>query len=737
MLTRPFFLLVEQEDNPSTPHPISPFSSSYGRRRQPNTTSPHHYQVAKFSQKQERRTQQKADLREKLAGADKEKLLASLVPKVLTKQEKALRQKEARKKQQKGKPCKVGHKGGKNKPSKKFKASAFLKPSKKSKPSIKGKPSHLLKEKAHGHRQHVLRDLERAVQRLSALAGEHGIIKRGRKSKSEESLESPSKEAKPEAITKEEENTKGKEEELSPVEKMMQEATEQLLLLTALQSQLAKDLDRTEEREVALLEARLAQEAAKVKNSTEGKEFKRDLAELESLLELARKLQPPLPPPTDAPPVADGEPWKRKREEQEAGPEKKAKEGSAPAESQAAEPSAAAESQAAEPSAAGASLHLNDAEALLKLEARLGGLKTDEVSSSKYLVVAHEDATKSVKGTKGTLYQIKAGVAEFFPMGSAVRKVSCPEAWIVYISELEAKTSAVNTKKICTWIDGDLAGQIYSAFTFKDSDEVPDDPAYYLWADQVDAGITEILYRILPGRGFVVLPSSLAQFLTCFTVESHKEVTSGDKPKPGEVQIGDLAVEIADETAKYRQQLFEKAEKAKTLAIPIKAGEHWTLLVLTRKNKEGASSSTSATNPLGAFDRARRQTAEKDQIDSVPWPIFPKDVEEEWETRYIDTLKTPSSKCAKVARDIIDLLRGADFGVFKEPVLPVKNSKKQTGATCGLWILHYIEEEARHHVGEHRGTLEPCLEYRRERLNSMQKALLLRITQKETQALKA
>ena len=117
-----------------------------------------------------------------------------------------MRQKEARKKQQKGKPCKVGHKGGKNKPSKKFKASAFLKPSKKSKPSIKGKPSHLLKEKAHGHRQHVIRDLERAVQRLSALAGEHGIKKRGRKGKSEESLESPSKKAKPEAITKEEEN---------------------------------------------------------------------------------------------------------------------------------------------------------------------------------------------------------------------------------------------------------------------------------------------------------------------------------------------------------------------------------------------------------------------------------------------------------------------------------------------------------------------------------------------------
>ena len=154
-----------------------------------------------MSQKQERRCKQKADLREKLASSDKDTVLASLVPRVLTKHDRALQAKEKRKKQQADKPCKKGSKGGKNKPSKKFKASAFAKKSC-SKENAKKKPSAILKNKTHSARNNMLRDLQRAVARMTEKAEqEHGMTMKGRKRKSEESLESPSKKGKPVANT--------------------------------------------------------------------------------------------------------------------------------------------------------------------------------------------------------------------------------------------------------------------------------------------------------------------------------------------------------------------------------------------------------------------------------------------------------------------------------------------------------------------------------------------------------
>ena len=116
-----------------------------------------------MSQKQERRCKQKADLREKLASSDKHTVLASLVPRVLTKHDRALQAKEKRKKQQADKPCKKGSQGGKNKPSKKFKASAFAKKSCSTKPSLKEKPSATSKKQKDSARANMMRNLERAV----------------------------------------------------------------------------------------------------------------------------------------------------------------------------------------------------------------------------------------------------------------------------------------------------------------------------------------------------------------------------------------------------------------------------------------------------------------------------------------------------------------------------------------------------------------------------------------------
>ena len=83
--------------------------------------------------------------------------------------------------------------------------------------------------------------------------------------------------------------------------------------------------------------------------------------------------------------------------------------------------------------------------------------------------------------------------------------------------------------------------------------------------------------------------------------------------------------------------------------------------------------------------------------------------------------------CLTIAHKVLELLTIASFGVFDQSnCLPVQNRKIQSGLTCGLWVLHYIEEEIRFYLGEKRGTIEPSLHYRRSRINLMQEALVKR-----------
>ncbi len=317
----------------------------------------------------------------------------------------------------------------------------------------------------------------------------------------------------------------------------------------------------------------------------------------------------------------------------------------------------------------------------------------------------------------------KKGEAVIHPLNfgdRTVRQLIVPLEWIVYISELEAKTATHNSKKPCTWLDGELAEKIYTSLTFKPAEQVPD-LSYELFAENVDAGIAEILYRLTPGAGFVVVPASLANFLYNFTEESHKKVE----------ETGKSPVEAYKETPKLREELFNRVERARVACIPVQAGRHWTVLIIKRKKAAEAESSTTATNPLGSFDKVRRKAAEEAQFDHPNWPIYPCKLDEEWEVSYIDTLSTPRASCRKVAQMSLDLLTMAGFGTFSGNLLPVKNTYEQKGVTCGLWILHYIEEEARAFLGEKRGSLQPDLEYRRGRINAMQDALLTRKAQKD------
>ena len=96
--------------------------------------------------------------------------------------------------------------------------------------------------------------------------------------------------------------------------------------------------------------------------------------------------------------------------------------------------------------------------------------------------------------------------------------------------------------------------------------------------------------------------------------------------------------------------------------------------------------------------------------------------------RYFDTLSTLSGSCASIAKGVLNLL-SENLGVPAN--LPERRHfhRQKDLTSCGRWILHYVEEEARVNLGERRGTFTPDLLYRGKRVNKFQEALNKRVSQ--------
>ena len=238
-------------------------------------------EVKQQSDRTQKRTALKKDLREKMQTQTRTELLKQLIPKVLTKQERQRQAALKRKEQQKNKPSvakhQAKHKGGKFRPSRKLKPSAF------SKASLKNKQSVVEKNLRHGALEHAIDSLKRATSKLFEKSDNLGYKRRGAKPSSTDSLPSPAKTGSREPLpspakadtaavavekTAKEEGSQLKTE--AETKAVLEEAQVQLLKLTALNLQLEKDTERTEKREVAFIEAQLVAEATKVKNTAEG-----------------------------------------------------------------------------------------------------------------------------------------------------------------------------------------------------------------------------------------------------------------------------------------------------------------------------------------------------------------------------------------------------------------------------------------------------------------------------------
>ncbi len=236
-------------------------------------------------EKQERRLEQKEELRKKLSASDKEAVLKAIVPRVLSKKERALQAAERRKEQQKNKPSAKQKPAAKSKASRKLKLSSSQKASLKKKASVKEKPCAKRKRDEKNELKNQVRlgfhCVKAAVERLSQIADFHGIPRKPGKlvspsSKKESSpgklLDTPSKkESSPGKLL----NTPSKAD-FTEASTVLVEAQEQLLKATALRAQLEEDLDRTEKREVHFLEAQMQQIQSKVKNTEEGTGRKSD-----------------------------------------------------------------------------------------------------------------------------------------------------------------------------------------------------------------------------------------------------------------------------------------------------------------------------------------------------------------------------------------------------------------------------------------------------------------------------
>jgi len=230
---------------------------------------------------------------------------------------------------------------------------------------------------------------------------------------------------------------------------------------------------------------------------------------------------------------------------------------------------------------------------------------------------------------------------------------------------------------------------------------------------QLDGGLWEIVWRTLPGK-VVCLPSTLTGLVIKHFQQADVHAQHGE----GETLTADWLC---------------LARKADLLIIPILDSLHWVLLVLQRSGGTAATTDVSEIPPLSdsvgcskcrgtgchncclALHRRylQRHEAESFQVSFRDWPL---ELEKScWEVRYYDSLPTQSATCAADAQTVLHLL--GPLGVSAALPTPRNLLFQNSGVDCGLWVLHYAEQEMRVFRGE--GTqafLWPDMKARRMRL---------------------
>ena len=599
------------------------------------------------------------------------------------------------------------------------KAKLKLKPSAKTKPCLTKKPSFLKKSKGKflkrtlatkeeskaafketvrvkQQREGMLRKIGRQCKSLGEAAAKAGIASKKARS---DPFTTPSPK-KPFADSPD--PAAAVADQLSEEKaQFLQKASESILQLEAAHLQAGRAERRAVQKEagnVALKKVRdaAAKEQAKTVQAAlheAGKMTKLLQGEAEPLLDQLAQAEeakpPPLPPPSQPPSEAEQD--EPKQLAATTGAAASAAAGAAPAASTGeAAPASEPAAPASAPAAAGS------VAVFTSMAAQLSPEPAPQAGDSIFVIVAGEDAEPHLRGLKGIRQSVADGTVIFLTFGG--QPVEAPESVCEIIIESQAKRRFSPTKRSCNYVTPELAFKITQSLSFAiTGDHLL--PGIELAQDHIDIGVAEILWRILPGEGFVVAGANLAA-----TIHAAKHGKLAEQDEEGFGQ-------------NVEAQLLSYASKAKVLLVPILAGGHWTLLACERHfTDEDEKKTSAAINAHGSSNADVRKAAEQSQFDLDKHPnLMLKDCF--WSVRYYDTYPKLIKSCKAVAQTCLTVL--AAQGVPDFDLKPVNTSLQEDNNSCGHWILHYIEEEARARLDEHRGTMTMDLGYRRDRVNHM------------------
>ena len=319
-----------------------------------------------------------------------------------------------------------------------------------------------------------------------------------------------------------------------------------------------------------------------------------------------------------------------------------------------------------------------------------------------YVIVCEEACPEKDKGVTGISESEKGKKMIVAPFEG--KAISVDKEFIQTVSEFEAKCARLPQRMNANYLAPWIADKFREDMAFTPQDSLGS-IFTKLAPDHIDAGAAEIVWRLLPGTGFLVVPA----LTPAVAAASYKETYDPLMPKPSEGATGNML------------KFTQKCEKGLHTLIPIYANGHWTLLYIKRELPSKASSSsdpssttTTFLNPPGSFvGNEIRRDRERQQF-QTDWPDY--SGAKVVEVAYFESLKVEVLSCLKVAQACASLLRMKGWDIPED--LPRPNYVFQTDdKTCGLWVLQNIEEIARRVLGQRPHSFPFIFEERRLLVN--------------------
>lgn len=613
--------------------------------------------------------------------------------------------------------------GSKKRASKKLKPSFRLRPSLKTKPSAKNRPSLKAKPAAEKKKEKraeekkeeraKLTEMNATISRIRQMATEAGMPlskispttpkapSKTKKSLSTDSLASESVETATPTPQKKTALVEKAQEIISATEEALVQAEAERAKAEKEKAKAVKDQARMSETRLLLQKERetLTQKAGQVISQLESVLAAPELTALRQLQEDLNQAEVEAASKISASLVQEAE----KKPVMESSEGVPASAPQAPEGASGAAPASSEEAAAPAPEAAGSSL----SEPGKILQSTSAALPDSE---KKYVVVACEQADDNWKGVRGILSRYEGEKCHFTPLFAAGGASSeggvkvCPTAWTKEISEQEAKRAQLPRKLNTNWISKPLAAVIFEQLWFKPQDKLKD-VSTRLAMDHLDAGVAEILWRLLPGKGVLVMPAGLTYQVHIVRKDIELAVQRTEQEK-----------NLYGEEEKIVEAWKNLAKRAEHLLIPISNGHHYTLLYLERSTPAKPAASTGYIHGLNASNNQQRKELERQQFECLEWPIL--EATEMSQILYFESIKLGTS-AIRVARSALAMLR--EIGWQIPDADPERgNTVFQHGdVQCGLWVLHYVEELVRASQGEHRGTFPIDFQHRFERVNEM------------------